>query len=96
MPSTPEHVRWSLAYACPLRDGDDWQRPARTERQLRPLRAVGDAQRDGPRVDGSCVAAEMASGGKSSRLVLTTYSAIFLVSSNLTLPRCFRLVVLHQ
>ncbi|MCH8924030.1 MAG: hypothetical protein IIA67_12880, partial [Planctomycetes bacterium] len=60
---TSEHVRWCLAYACPLRDGDDRQRPDRTERQLRPLRALGEAQRDGRCIDGICVAGDMASGG---------------------------------
>jgi hypothetical protein len=63
VPSTPEHVRWSLAHACSLREGDDWQQPARTERQLRPLRELSEAQHDGRCIDGICVSAEMARGG---------------------------------
>jgi hypothetical protein len=34
----------------------------------------------------AALAADMASGGKSSRLVLTTYSAIFFVTSTALLP----------
>ncbi|MCH8043264.1 MAG: hypothetical protein IID44_06050 [Planctomycetes bacterium] len=63
--ATPEHVRWSLAHACPLRDGDDWQRPDRTERQLRPLRELGEAQLEGRCIDGICITPETAGGGVS-------------------------------
>jgi hypothetical protein len=49
---TPEFVRWTLAHACPLREEYRWTDPEQTERLLRPVRAAGDARREGRCLNG--------------------------------------------
>jgi hypothetical protein len=44
---TPEFVRWTIARSCPLRQEYRWTDPEQTERLLRPVRAAGDAIREG-------------------------------------------------
>ena len=55
---TPEFVRWSVDRACEIRQPLTDPTPRRCEQFLRPLRAIGEALRDGRVVDDIAVARE--------------------------------------
>ncbi len=68
--TTPEFLRWALAYACPLRDFPKWTDPNRTERHLRAIRVYQNAVRQNrvfngiavQPVDGDCIDVETVLG----------------------------------
>jgi|GEM_PF-2538563 len=53
---TPEFLIWALELRCPLRDIEGFEQPERTDRQLRAVRAVSDARREGREFTGLCIA----------------------------------------
>jgi hypothetical protein len=53
---TPEFVAWALERACALRDIEGWTEPDRVERQLRPLRELSAARREGREREGVALA----------------------------------------
>lgn len=54
--ATPEFLVWAVEHSCPLRGDEDGSDPQRVERQLRAVRAVSDARREGRVLEGLCVA----------------------------------------
>lgn len=53
---TPQFLLWSLDFACTVRGLQTGSDPERTERQLRAVRAVSDARREGRIFEGLCIA----------------------------------------
>jgi hypothetical protein len=53
--TTPEFLLWSIEHACPLRGFESGRDPERIERQLRGVRAVSDARREGRVFEGLCL-----------------------------------------
>jgi hypothetical protein len=56
--TTPEFVRWTLAYDCALRDETDVTDPEQAERQLRSLRELSIARAEGRVLRGVCLASD--------------------------------------
>src|SRR5262245_44504939 len=52
---TPEFLAWAIEQTCPLRGELDGSDPERIERQLRALREVSTARREGRVLDGICL-----------------------------------------
>lgn len=57
--TTPEFLRWSLDYACSLRDMCPSGEPEQVERQLKTLRAVAECEADGRVLEGVCFPSEL-------------------------------------
>lgn len=73
MAATPEFVRWTLPFACALRDDTDVTSAEQTERQLRSLRTYSDCVHKGRESERICVSDIDPGMGFPSQEVLQAY-----------------------